>query len=127
MLVVVPLQGSPLDSFVTLPQKDRTLDEVLGELVRNLTRIGPVPVHEPGMPVRLAQRFTFSANNEPARNVLASALQTATATGARHPIYVWDLLYAPNFGYVLNVYSVKRIVKVPDGDSKLVQVESPNR
>ena len=124
MLVVAPTQGSPLDSPVSLTQQDRTLDEVLRELAHSLTQIGPVAVHEPGMLVGSPQRFAFSASGEPGRNVIARALQAAASTDAHHPVYVWDLLFAPNFGFVLNVHTTKQLVKMPDGSSKLKQVES---
>lgn len=124
MLVVTPAHGSPLDSLVSLPGKDRTLDEFLRDIAEILTRVGPVPVHGPGMLVGPAQRFSFACDNEPARNVLARVLESVTAAGSRHPLYVWDLLYAPNYGYVLNVHSVKQMIRVPDGGSKLIDLRS---
>jgi hypothetical protein len=124
MLAVVPAQGPPLDSAVSLAQKDQTLAELLRELAGSLTQLGPVAVHEPGMLVGPSQRFAFSASNEPARSVLARALQTASSAGTRHPVYIWDLLFAPNFGFVLNVHTAKQMVKVPDGGFKLIEVES---
>ena len=78
-----PAQGSPLDTPVSLAQKDRTLDELLRELARSLTQLSPVAVHEPGMLVG-SQRFAFSASNEPARSVLARALQADSSAGTRH-------------------------------------------
>jgi hypothetical protein len=124
MLVVAPAQGSPLDSAVSLAPTDRTLDELLRELAHSLTQLSPLAVHEPGMLVGSSQRFAFSASNEPARSVLARALLAASSADTRHPVYVWDLLFAPNFGFVLNVHTTKQMVKVPDGGSKLIQVES---
>ena len=79
LLVVTPAQGGPLDTPVPLARKDCTLDELLRELTRSLTQLNPVAVHEPGMLVGGSQRFAFSASNEPARSVLARALQAASS------------------------------------------------
>ncbi len=124
MVVVIPPQGSPLDLSVSMPQKDRNLDEILRELAQNMSGLGPVRVHEPGMLVGSVARSSFGTNSEPARNVLVRALQAASNAGPRRPIYVWDLLYASNFGYVLNIHTVKQMVKTPDGGSKLIQVQA---
>lgn len=123
MLVVGSAQGSPLDLPVSLPRKDRNLDEFIGDLVQALNQAGPIRVHGPGMLVGDAQRFPFSASNEIARNTLARAVQAITDASLRHPMYVWDLLYAGDYGYVLNIHTVKQLVSIPDGSgTKLIQV-----
>jgi len=119
-LVVVPVKGSVLDARITLAQKDRSLAELFRELAQVLTQNTHVRVHEPGMLVGPPQRFTFGANNESARTVLLRALQMKA--GGKQPIYIWDLLYAANFGYVLNVHTMRVRVGRPDGTSMLTEV-----
>lgn len=122
VLSVVPSGGSVLDAPITLAQRGRTLGELLREVAQNLSKIVGAPVHEPGMVVGSAQSFPFSAANEPASSVLLRAFQGSSAGGLKPPKYVWDLLYAPNYGYVLNVHSVKMLVSSPDGTAGLQEV-----
>ncbi len=130
---VIPVQGSVLDSPITLPEKQRTYQETLEEIVRAVSRVTGIRVSGPGMYQPRFGRFTFAANSEPARSVLMRLFQTQK--GYR---FCWHLLYGANWGYALNTHGdrvplepqppkryVMKEVKLPDGSKAVIPVEVP--
>ncbi len=94
---VFPRQGSILDTRISLPPGEHTITE----LAKTLTQVT-------GIVFRAAGDYTtqsFSADNEPAREVLLRLLRPKAA---------YDLLYTPGSGYVLTVHDVKVTVTLPD-------------
>jgi hypothetical protein len=129
MLVVMPVQGTVLDTPISLPAKDRNMDETLFAMAQSLTDATGVHVGGPAV----AQgspwpRFQLSADHEPARNILLRAFQApayvGTASVQKQHLKVWELLYAPNYGYVINVSGLSMRVASPDGTPSMKPVEA---
>jgi hypothetical protein len=132
---VIPMQGSILDTPITLEEKERTYGETLHAILQELSRVANTRVSGPAMTPVTFQRFSFSAKNEPARDVLIRLFKTRDDRQ-----YCWHLLYGPGWGYALNLHSqpkqgaspktsppkrqVLKEVTLPDGSKtkKLVDV-----
>jgi len=99
VMFVLPEQGSVLDTPVTLEDRDWTYWDVVFEVLRQVSQATGVKVDGPGFPRPQFERFKFTANREPARQVLLRLFDT------RAPAYqfTWQLLYGPNWGYALNL------------------------
>ena len=133
---VIPTQGSILDTPITLEDKQRTFGETLREILQSLTSVTGTRFLATTMSQPTFQRFSFSAEKEPATNVLLRLLSTRDDRQ-----YRWHLLYAPRWGYFLNLRSqlkkkespqmtppkrqVQKEVTLPDGSKviKLVDVK----
>lgn len=121
--VVLPVSGSVLDTPISLPERERSLYPLLSEMAQAISQATQISVHGPGMLSGALRPFRLHAENEPARNILLRAVETKT--GPRLPLYVWDLRFAPDWGYVLDVHSVKVRAPLPDGSSTFKEVRHP--
>lgn len=96
---VIPIQGSVLDTPISLPEKQRTFDEALEETVQAVTRVTGIRVRVTrGMHQPSFEHSNFGANAEAARNVLLRLFETQSRDK-----FCWHTLYAPNWGYSLNI------------------------
>jgi hypothetical protein len=131
---VIPAQGSILDTPITLADEQRTFGETLREILQALSRVTGTRFMASSMSQPTFQRFSFSAENEPATDVLIRLLKTRDDRQ-----YRWHLLYGSGWGYALNLHSqsktappkptpskrqVLKEVTLPDGSKaqKLVDV-----
>lgn len=105
---VIPVQGSILDTHITLVDKQRTFGETLQEILQELSRVTNTRVRGPAMTRPTFQRFSFSAENEPARDVLIRLFKTRDDRQ-----YSWHLLYSPGWGYALNLHSQPKKTESP--------------
>jgi hypothetical protein len=106
---VIPVQGSILDTPITLEDKQRTFGETLKEVLQTLSRVTNTRVSGPAMTRPTFQRFNFSATNEPAREVLIRLFKTRDDRQ-----YWWHLLYGPGWGYALNLHSQPKKTESPE-------------
>ncbi|CAM3671420.1 hypothetical protein G4177_29510 [Corallococcus sp. ZKHCc1 1396] len=81
---ITPVQGSPLDTPITLPRQERPLGEVLRALCAEVTKQGGTPVELGSTTgLRLETPITLEATTqEPARTVLARVLNSAPRRAA---------------------------------------------
>jgi hypothetical protein len=132
---VVPVQGSILDTRITLADKTRTFWETLKEIVQAVSSASGIHVRGPAITQPTFERFSFSAENEPAGDVLLRLFKMREDRQ-----FSWHLLYAPSWGYALNIFSrskseppnpqptkrqVLKEVSLPDGSKtlKLVNIQ----
>jgi hypothetical protein len=132
---VIPVQGSILDTPITLENKERTFWETVKEIVGALSSVSGIRVRGPAITRPTFERFSFGAENEPARDVLLRLFKMQEDRQ-----FSWHLLYSPSWGYALNVHSqpkaeprkpqptkrqVLKEVSLPDGSKtrKLVDVQ----
>lgn len=106
---VVPVQGSILDTRITVADKQRAFGETLREILQTLSRVTNVRVSGPAISQPSFQPFNFSADNEPAREVLIRLFKNRADRQ-----YSWHLLYAPGWGYAFNLHSqTKKRAELP--------------
>lgn len=97
---VQPIEGSIMDTRITIENKERTYTETLGEFYQTLSRAIGIHVRNPGISGPMFERLSFGAENEPARDVLMRLLNTRSSRE-----YSWHLLYSTDSGYFLNLHS----------------------
>lgn len=105
---VIPVQGSILDTHITLPDKQRTFGETLREILQTLSRVTNTRVSGPAISQPTFQPFSFSAENEPARDVLIRLFKTRDDRQ-----YSWHLLHGPDWGYAFNLHSQPKKAESP--------------
>jgi hypothetical protein len=133
---VVPVHGSILDTRITILDKQRTFGEALREVLQTLSRAINVRVSGPAISQPNLQPFNFSAENEPAREVLMRLFKNRNDRQ-----FSWHLLYAPSWGYAFNLNSQPkqretpkptpsqakelREITLPDGSKRKLLVNAP--
>src|SRR5215813_3676727 len=115
---VIPVEGSILDTHITLVDKRRTFWETLIEILQELSRVTNTRVGGPAMTGTTYQRFSFSAENEPARDVLIRLFKTRDERQ-----YWWHLLYGPGWGYAFNLHSQIKKKESPQTTTPKRQVQ----
>ncbi|RKH17341.1 hypothetical protein D7X74_12705 [Corallococcus sp. CA047B] len=103
---ITPVQGSPLDTPITLPRQERPLGEVLRVLCAEVTKHSGTPLElGPTIGLRLETPITLEATTqEPARTVLARVLNSASRRAA------WTLRgQGAQKKYVLSAHRVFRL------------------
>ncbi|MCY1029856.1 hypothetical protein OV207_00165 [Corallococcus sp. BB11-1] len=117
---VTPVQGSPLDTLITLPRQERPLGEVLQALCAEVTKQGGTPL-ELGSTrgLRLETPTLLEATSrEPARTVLARVLNSGSQRTA------WTLRgQGAEKKYVLSPHRIFRIA----GETPPPSTPSPSR
>jgi hypothetical protein len=120
---VAPAHNALLDTIISVEPGETTFMGAVLAIAESLTQATGIKVHGPGMLVGPRERFAFSSVGEPARVALQKLFQPRTRQP--EPIYVWDLLYAPGYGFVLNIHTVKVRSLRPDGSTTLEQLRAP--
>ncbi len=120
---VAPTKNALLDTIITVEPGETTFMGAVLAIAESLTQATGIKVHGPGMLVGPPERFAFGSVGEPARVALQKLFQPRTRQP--EPIYVWDLLYAPGHGFVLNIHTVKVRSRRPDGSTILEQLRAP--
>lgn len=120
---VAPAHNALLDTIISVEPGETTFMGAVLAIAESLTQAAGVKVHGPGMLVGPPERFAFGSVGEPARVALQKLFQPRTRQP--EPIYVWDLLYAPGHGFVLNIHTVKVRSLRPDGSTILEQLRAP--
>ncbi|RKH31530.1 hypothetical protein D7Y13_11485 [Corallococcus praedator] len=103
---ITPVQGSPLDTPITLPRMERPLGEVLQALCAEVTKQGGTPLELGSTTgLRLETPITLEATlQEPARTVLARVLNSDPRRAA------WTLrAQEPEKKYVLSPHRIFRL------------------
>jgi|GEM_PF-6658911 len=103
---ITPVQGSPLDTPITMPRQERSLGEVLRALCAEVTRQSGTRVELGSAPgLKLEAHITVDAvTQEPARTVLERVLNSANRRT------VWTLSsQGTKAGYQLSLHRVFRL------------------